>query len=178
MTTDQLFTALAPLVAETGLDLVDVEMKPGVLLVFVDQPGGVDLEGLTRANRVLSSYLDQHDPLPGPYALEVSSPGIERALRTPDHFTRAIGTTVSVKTRPQVPGPRRLVGVLVAADDGGFVVEVEDVPEAIRLGYGDVDKVRTVFRWGPQHPEGGPGGERGRAPVSPKKRQRKQVTTP
>jgi ribosome maturation factor RimP len=175
--TDQLFAELAPVVAETGLDLVDVEIKPGVLLVFVDQAGGVDLDGLTRANRVLSSYLDQHDPLPGPYALEVSSPGIERALRTREHFTRAIGSTVSVKTRPQVPGPRRLAGVLVAADDDGFTVEVEDAPEAIRLGYGDVDKVRTVFRWGPQHPESGPGGG-GTAPVSPKKRQRKQVTTP
>ncbi len=176
--TDQLFAALAPVVVATGLELVDVEVKSGVLLVSVDQPGGVDLEALTKANRVLSTYLDQHDPLPGPYALEVSSPGIERALRTPDHFNRAIGATVSVKTRPQVPGPRRFVGVLVAADDDGFVVEAEHAPETLRLGYGDVDKVRTVFQWGPQHPEGGPGRGRNGPPVSPKKRQRKQVTTP
>jgi ribosome maturation factor RimP len=56
-------------------------------------PGGVDLEALTDANRVVSSVLDELDPIPGRYTLEVSSPGVERTLRTPAHFVKAIGET-------------------------------------------------------------------------------------
>ena len=101
--------------------------------------------------------LDELDPIPGRYTLEVSSPGVERTLRTPAHFVRAIGETVTVKTRPQVPGERRRRGVLVAADDDGLTLDVDGGPDGgIRLSYSDIDKARTVFVWGP---EGGPRGK-------------------
>ena len=105
-----------------GLELVDVERRASVLLVTVDRAGGVDLDALTAANRAVSRALDELDPIPGRYSLEVSSPGVERRLRTPAHFARAVGEMVAVKTRPQVPGERRLRGRLVAADDEGFEV--------------------------------------------------------
>ena len=111
-----LFAALRPVVTAADLELVDVELRSGVLLVTVDRPGGVDLQALTDANRVVSQLLDELDPIPGKYSLEVSSPGVERTLRTPEHFAKAVGETVSVKTRPQVPGERRLRGRLAAAD--------------------------------------------------------------
>ena len=120
-----LFAALQPVVVAAGLELVDVEMKSGVLQVTVDREGGVDLEALTDANRAVSTVLDELDPIPGRYSLEVSSPGIERPLRTPAHFAKAVGATVTVKTRPQVPGERRLRGTLVASDDDGFTLAVE-----------------------------------------------------
>ncbi len=82
----------------------------GVLAVTVDRAGGVDLDALTTANRAVSRALDELDPIPGRYSLEVSSPGLERPLRTPAHFARAIGETITVKTRPQVPGERRRRG--------------------------------------------------------------------
>ncbi len=85
-------------------------MKAGVLQVTVDREGGVDLEALTDANRAVSTVLDELDPIPGRYSLEVSSPGIERPLRTPAHFAKAVGATVTVKTRPQVPGERTAAG--------------------------------------------------------------------
>jgi len=146
---DDLFDAFLPVVAGEGLELVDVEFKSGVLQVTVDRAGGVDLEALTDANRAISGLLDELDPLPGRYSLEVSSPGIERTLRKPEHFVKAIGSTVSVKTRPQVPGERRINGTLVSADAEGFTVAA-DGPDAdpVRLGYHDVDRVRTVFVWG------------------------------
>ena len=103
-----LFALLQPVVTGVGLELVDVELKAGVLQVTVDRDGGVDLEALTDANRAVSTLLDEIDPIPGRYSLEVSSPGIERPLRTPAQFAKAVGSTVSVKTRPQVPGERRL----------------------------------------------------------------------
>ena len=79
--TDELFTRLQPLLAAADLELVDVELRSGVLLVTVDRDGGVDLEALTDANRAVSALLDELDPIPGRYTLEVSSPGVERTLR-------------------------------------------------------------------------------------------------
>jgi ribosome maturation factor RimP len=73
----------------------------------------------------------------------VSSPGLERPLRTPDHFRRFAGSKVSVKTRPGVEGDRRVEGILTDVDDHGFSVNER------RLSYDDVEKARTVFEWGP-----------------------------
>ena len=149
--TEELFTRLQPVMAAAGLELVDVELRSGVLLVTVDRGGGVDLEALTDANRAVSAVLDELDPIPGRYTLEVSSPGVERTLRTPAHFVKAVGETVTVKTRPQVPGDRRLRGALVAADDDGLTLEVDGGADGgVRLSYSDIDKARTVFVWGPE----------------------------
>ena len=146
-----LMPVLEPVLAAADLELVDVELRSGVLLVTVDRPGGVDLEALTDANRAVSTVLDEVDPIPGRYTLEVSSPGVERTLRTPAHFAKAVGETVTVKTRPQVPGDRRLRGRLVAADERGLDLEVEGAPGSpVRLAYSDIDKARTVFVWGPE----------------------------
>ncbi len=157
--TDDLVSVLEPAIRAAHLELVDVELRSGVLLVTVDKEGGVDLDALTEATRAASSALDEADPIRGRYSLEVSSPGVERTLRTPAHFARAIGETVSVKTRPQVPGERRLRGALVGADDRGFDIDVEDSTSGrVHLSYSDVDKVRTVFSWGaPPRPGHGTG---------------------
>lgn len=139
----------------------------------VDREGGVDLAALTEANRAVSAVLDELDPIPGRYSLEVSSPGLERPLRTPSHFARAVGSTVTVKTRPQVPGERRLRGTLRAADDEGFELAVEGVDVPVRLAYGDIDKARTVFEWGAGQAGVGTGGR-----STDKAEKRKQVATP
>ena len=191
---EDLFAVLQPVVAAAGLGLVDVEMKSGVLQVTVDREGGVDLEALTDANRAVSTLLDEVDPIPGRYSLEVSSPGIERALRTPAHFAKSVGTLVTVKTRPQVPGDRRLRGTLVSCDDDGFALAVagsDDEPR--RLAYADVDRVRTVFVWGGQDTPGTPGPKQKQQPakkkqasrttgtdrsLQPTTQERKQVPTP
>jgi ribosome maturation factor RimP len=191
---EELFPLLEPVLADSSLELIDVELRSGVVLVTVDREGGVDLEALTQANRVVSSILDEHDPFPGHYSLEVSSPGVERTLRTPAHFARAIGEKVTVKTRPQIPGDRRLTGTLVASDDDGLVLRVEGDPtEDRRLGYSDIDRARTVFEWGPTpRPTGGANkaakaataARAAKAKNSPKHKaagstqKRKQVTTP
>jgi ribosome maturation factor RimP len=161
--TDELFAQLQPVLGDASLELVDVELRSGVLLVTVDREGGVDLDTLTQANRTVSALLDELDPVPGRYTLEVSSPGVERALRRPAHFVKAVGEMVTVKTRPQVPGDRRLRGLLVAADDDGLTLEVAGGEQGgVRLAYSDIDKARTVFVWGPDRDA------RGRKNVSPR----------
>ena len=142
--TDQVRALVEPLLAEQGLDLFDIEYGGGRLVVLADRAGGVDLDALTRATQRISAALDAADPIPGGrYLLEVSSPGLERRLRTPDHYKRFIGSLVSIKTLPGVDGERRIKGILVEADRTGITVDDR------RLSYGDIERAQTVFEWGP-----------------------------
>lgn len=134
---------IEPVLVAGGFELVDVQFARGALQVFVDRPGGIDLDAVAAASTTVSQLLDEADPVPGPYTLEVSSPGLERPLRRPEHFRRFLGTTVAVKTRPEVEGERRLRGPLEAADDEGILVAGR------RLRYDEVERARTVFEWGP-----------------------------
>ncbi|HTT86186.1 MAG TPA: ribosome maturation factor RimP [Acidimicrobiales bacterium] len=146
---DELFGLLASAVTPLGLELVDVERRERVLRVVVDRDGGVDLEAVAGATRAVSAALDRHDPVPGRYTLEVSSPGVERPLRTPAHFARAVGETVSVRTLAGGQGERRVTGRLAEADAEGFVLEGADIDGGRRrLAYDEVQRARTVFEWG------------------------------
>ena len=83
MAESELSGRLAPLVEAAGLELYDAEVGRGLVRVTVTRPGGVDIDTLTALNSTLSAWLDEHDPMPGHYTLEVSSPGLERPLRIP-----------------------------------------------------------------------------------------------
>jgi len=155
---EELFDILAPSVSGLGLELVDLELRSGMLRVVVDRPGGADLEAIASATRVVSEVLDDHDPFPGHrYTLEVSSPGVERPLKTPAHFSRAVGETVTIRTTSGDAGERRLRGRLTGADAQGIVLEGDDLPEdGRRLTYDEIERARTVFEWGGSpRPQGG-----------------------
>src|SRR5687767_12427080 len=104
-----------PIASDLELDVYDVEQRGATLRVTLDTrpgaPGSVDLEQLSLATRLISRELDHADPLPGRYTLEVTSPGVERSLRTPAHFQREIGKTVSVRLANVEAEQRRLEGV-------------------------------------------------------------------
>ena len=138
-------TLVEPALASKGYEVFDVEFCGGRLVVTVTRPGhALDIDALTEANHIVSELLDEHDPIPvDHYLLEVSSPGLERALRTPSHFQGALGETVSIKTKPHVEGERRHEGLLEAADDDGVTVGGRE------FSYADIEKARTVFVWGP-----------------------------
>ena len=121
--TTDLTDALSPLLEARGLDLVDVELHGAQLTVFVDREGGIGLDELGEATRDVSAALDDIDPLPGRYTLSVSSPGLERRLRTPAHFARAVGETVTVRVDAGTADVRRVTGTL----DGGGRVGVHPV---------------------------------------------------
>jgi len=149
-TTDRVRAIVLPLAEERGLDLYDVEQHQVTLRVLVSKEGGIDIGALTELSRSISRALDDADPVAGKYTLEVSSPGLERPLRRPDHFTGAVNDRVTVKTVPGGEGERRVTGVLIAADDEGITVRPdEDLDgEERRLGYDEIAAARTLFDWG------------------------------
>ena len=95
---DRLRALVLPLVEERGLELYDIEQSGATLQILVSGPGGVDVGALSTLSRAVSRTLDEHDPIPGKYLLEVSSPGLERPLRRPEHYQGAVGSDVTVKT--------------------------------------------------------------------------------
>jgi ribosome maturation factor RimP len=151
----------APLLTDLGLTLYDLELGGGLLRITVDRPGGVDLDALAVATRVISRQLDHDDPIEGHYTLEVTSPGLERRLRTPEHFESAVGATVAIRTLPGVE-PRRVQGTLAAVEGDVLVVDVDGEGEQ-RLSMHDVERARTVFEWGPAPKPGTPARKRASA---------------
>lgn len=138
-----------PLVSAAGLELWDVEITPQMVRVLVDRPGGIDLDAVADVARTVSAALDSHEDLTpsSNYQLEVSSPGVERTLRTPSHFQRYVGTVVAVKTATPVAGSRRLQAVLSAVDDDSITLALDDGPTHLR--FDQIQKARAVLVWGP-----------------------------
>jgi ribosome maturation factor RimP len=147
----EIAVALSPVLEARGLDLVDVELHAAQLTVFVDRDGGVGLDELGDATKEVSAALDQLDPMPGRYTLTVSSPGLERRLRTPAHFARAVGEAVTMRVNAGTADVRRISGTLTAADETGCTVAGPEVPGGEqRVTYDEIERARTVFVWGPE----------------------------
>jgi len=174
---DRVRALVEPLTDEVGVELFDLELNGGVLRVTLDKPGGVDLEDITRVTRAVSRALDEDDPISGRYTLEVSSPGLERTLRTPAHWSWAVGRQVAVKTVAGFAGERRLTGTVTAADDDAATLTLDDpAGEVVDLRYDDVERARTVLDWGPA-PKPGRGSKPGR-PTKPGAKAGKAATKP
>ena len=129
MLRETLTTLLQPVVEGLGYELWELEFAPGrgnaLLRVYIDTAGdaGITVDDCERVSRAVSEVLDAADTVPGNYTLEVSSPGIERPLRTARHFAPFAGATVMVEMVHLVDERRRFKGRLVAA--GGDTIEVE-----------------------------------------------------
>ena len=152
-----------PIASDLQLDLYDVEQRGATMRVTLDTPPGseasVDLDQLALATRLISRELDHEDPIPGKYTLEVTSPGVERSLRTPAHFQREIGKRVTVRLANVDAEQRRFEGLLVAADDTTATIRVgegDDIADRV-VELASIDRARTVFEWGPQPKPGGKG---------------------
>lgn len=162
--TERVRALCEPVASELDVELFDIERSGNILRITIDRAGGVDLAVVAEATRQISRLLDEHDPVPGRYTLEVSSPGLERALRTPEHFRWALGKPVTVKTLPQVEGDRRVRGTVAAADRDTVTIACDEpAGSERRLRYDDIDRARTIFEWGPTPKPGGGGQSRSRA---------------
>lgn len=114
-----------------GMEVVDVELRREgsragrVLRLYLDKHGGPNIDELGRVSRQLSELLDTQDIVEGSYTLEVSSPGINRPLKKPEHFQRFIGKRVRVRTGDMIEGRRSFLGILNEVTGEKIKLEVE-----------------------------------------------------
>ncbi|MBM3729826.1 MAG: ribosome maturation factor RimP [Actinobacteria bacterium] len=143
---------LTPIAEALGLSIYDIDYSGGTLRVVLDtppgQPAGVSLDDLSLVTRQLGRELDHSDPVPGRYTLEVTSPGLERTLRRPEHYAREIGKTVNIRLHAPVNGSRRLLGQLVEATPSVITVRDADTLVDTEVALVDIERARTVFEWG------------------------------
>jgi len=138
----------APLAAQEGLELIDVELGgPGgrqILRIFIDKSGGVSLDDCSSISRAVSAALDVEDPIQGAYDLEVSSPGLDRPLRTPEHFQKFAGKRVRVRTfgpLPECENRKTFVGILQGYDNETIVLDVDG--RIFRVPHAQVSKANV-----------------------------------
>ena len=141
---------VAPVAEELGLLLWDVEfVKEGarrILRVTIDHEEGITIDDCERMHRAIDPLLDEADPIEAAYDLEVSSPGIERDLRTDAHILASVDEVVDLRFFAPVDGQKTLRGILAGLDDTGAVlVEVEgEVRTFVRSA---IAKISTVFEF-------------------------------
>lgn len=137
---------LEPPTEALGYELVHLEVsgrgRDSILRLYIDAPGGIQLEDCELVSRQLGTVLDVEDPIHVGYTLEVSSPGLDRPLVKPDHFRRFLGSRVKVNMHGYIMGRRRFTGILREADEDRAVVEVDGEP--YELPYDEMDSARLV----------------------------------
>ena len=143
---ERLQEMLEPVVEALGYELVLLEYAPShnaLLRLYIDQPAGIRVEDCERVSREVSALMDVEDPISGNYRLEVSSPGMDRPLTKPAHFTRFLGEEVKAQMLVPVGNRRKFAGKLVAADEQGFTLETPDGLQA--LDYAGLERARLVL---------------------------------
>ena len=157
-TIDRVRALVEPVVSDLGLEIYDLEQRGGTLRVMIDTPpgseSGVSLDTIAVVTRLVSRELDHEDPIPGKYTLEVTSPGVERVLRTPHHFTREVGKRITVRLADPSVEQRRVEGLLSSCDGSVIVLDTDAGPLTIDISA--IDKAKTIFEWGPAPKPGGP----------------------
>ena len=119
---------LAPTVEALGYGLIDVEYKKEsvgmVLTLYIDKEGGVGIEDCEAVSRAVDPILDEHDPIPQSYCLSVSSPGLDRPLKTDAALKRKLGTPVVVKLFAAKDGQKEWKGTLLDFDEDTITLQV------------------------------------------------------
>jgi ribosome maturation factor RimP len=129
-----------------GFELVDVEMSRGrgthLVRLFVDRPGGISLDDLQSVSEEVSPILDALDPVPGSYTLEVSSPGLDRPLKTEADYRRFVGRLARVSSYEPIDGRRHWTGRIVSCEEGVVALSLEQQGEAARVPFAKISHGR------------------------------------
>lgn len=139
--------AIEPIVTELGYSVWDVTYsKIGAdyhLEITIDSPKGIDIDDCERVHRAIDPILDEADPIEGFYYLDVSSPGIERELRTDAHVIASIGARAEAKLFAQKDGRKSIIGNIVSYSDG--VLVIDDGEKNVEIAKQEISKLSTVF---------------------------------
>lgn len=146
MLRDQLGELLGPVVAGLGYELWEIEYAPraggGLLRLYIDAAEGISLDDCERVSRAVSATLDEADPIPGQYTLEVSSPGLDRVLRTQAHFARFAGERVKLEMMHPIDGRKRFQGRLQQVGESDITLEMDG--GIVSLPIDEIHRARLV----------------------------------
>ena len=135
-----------PVVDGLGYELIEIEHFPnpkhGVLRLYIDKEGGVNVDDCSTVSRQISALIDVEEPINGKFNLEVSSPGSDRPLRRLKDFQRFVGSLVKLKSVMPMDGQRNFKGRLLEATEETVVIETDS--EEISLPMSAIDKARIV----------------------------------
>lgn len=145
---DRVEALITPTVTELGYRVWDVEyVKEGAewyLRITLDSDDGIDIDDCEKVSRAINPIIDEADPIEDFYYLEVSSPGLERVLRKPDHFDAAIGCEVEVRLfAPDENKRKSYIGTLVAFADEKITISEAGTEYTMSLN--KISKVQTIF---------------------------------
>jgi len=131
-----------------GVDLYDIvqtkEHKTNILRVYISHKDGVNLDTCAKVSRMISPLLDIDEPMKAHYNLEVSSPGIERKLKTLHHFKCSIGSNVKIKEYSTDVTKGKLISV---SDDGIITIVKKDDDKEVSLNFDDILAASTYYKW-------------------------------
>jgi ribosome maturation factor RimP len=134
-----------------AMEVIDVELRREgtragrVLRLYLDKEGGPSVDDLGRVSRQLSELLDAQDIVEGSYTLEVSSPGINRPLKKPEHFQRFIGKRVRIRTGDMIDGRRSFLGIL--SEVSGDTIRIEVEGKAYQIPFSMIEKSNYEHDW-------------------------------
>ena len=144
---EQLRIRLNPVIEDLGYELYDLEylqyQGQRILRVSIDNEQGIQLEDCVRIDQILKKLFDENDPIEQTYTLEVSSPGIFRVLKKPEHFRRFTGERIKIRLKKKINGMRQAIGKLCSSTEDGiqFLPENES-EEGLFIAYGNISKAR------------------------------------
>ena len=144
---EMLRNRLNPAIEDLGYELYDLEdlqsQGQRILRVSIDHEQGIQLEDCVRIDQKLQKLLDENDLIDEAYTLEVSSPGIFRILKNPEHFRRFSGERIKIRLKKKINGMRQAIGKLCSSTEDGiqFLPENES-EEGLFIAYGNISKAR------------------------------------
>jgi ribosome maturation factor RimP len=149
-TIERIREVVAPILNSMGLELVDLELsghgRRGLLRIFIDKAGGVNVDDCEQVSRYVGHALDVADPIPYAYLLEVSSPGLDRPLRKAEDYQRATGKLVRLKLNRPHDGAWVLIGRLKGLLGERVEVQPED-REPVQVALADIAQARLEVEW-------------------------------
>jgi ribosome maturation factor RimP len=138
---------LNPIIEDLGYELYDLEdlqyQGKRILRISIDHEQGIQLEDCVRIDQMLQKLFEENDPIEEGYTLEVSSPGIFRVLKNPEHFRRFTGERIKIRLKKKINGMRQVIGKLCSSTEDGiqFLPENEN-EEELFISYENISKAR------------------------------------
>lgn len=146
---EKISALIAPIIEAQQADLIDIELKgkPGqlVLRIYVDMVGGIGLDQCASISRQISDLLDMADLIPGKYRLEVSSPGLDRPLKSARDFERNVGRQVRINYRGEDNAVTSITGMIKGVAENEVILEVDAQPHRIALATIVLAKILAVW---------------------------------